>query len=137
MTLTLTEKMVVVLLTKAIAFAEGFYVTGSRPQRNNNPGDLKHAPDTYHTDIHDGDGLIIFHTEQDGWDALRHQCKIMMADESVVYHRYMTIGEVASKWAPETDEAQHWAANVAGFLGVSTTCPLYALSDALERLCER
>ena len=28
-------------IAQAIAYAEGFFVTGSRPQRNHNPGDRK------------------------------------------------------------------------------------------------
>jgi hypothetical protein len=35
------ELTVISKIADAIAFAEGFYVPGSRPCRNNNPGDLE------------------------------------------------------------------------------------------------
>src|SRR5215471_15765462 len=50
---------VVSRLSEAIARAEGFYVSGSIPQRQNNPGDLTA-----------GGTIMTFATAADGWNAL-------------------------------------------------------------------
>lgn len=53
-------------LASAIAKEEGASVAGSRPWRNNNPGDLRNWPGV----PTDGDGFSVFPSLEDGWNAL-------------------------------------------------------------------
>jgi len=102
-------------LADAIAFAEGFYVAGSRPQRNNNPGDLTLSlgfPTTGMDDIY-----VIFATIEAGWAALKKQVELMLTNQSRIYTSNMTIFEVAQHYT--TTDVSTWAANVAARLGVS------------------
>ncbi len=60
-------------LAKAFATQEGFFLKGSLPQRNHNPGDLEHAPG----ESHDGTGIVgKFTDDADGWAALERQLQI-------------------------------------------------------------
>ncbi len=56
----------------AIATFEGFYISGSRPQRNNNPGDLKYAGQPGAVG-QDAAGFAIFPDPSTGWTALNNQ----------------------------------------------------------------
>lgn len=103
-------------IADAIAYAEGFYVSDSRPQRNNNPGDLTRALGYPSLGM---DGIyVIFQTVQDGWNALRKQVQMMLDNTSTVYNSSMTIYEVAQRYTV-TDQLA-WATNVAQRLGVNT-----------------
>lgn len=99
----------------AIAYAEGFYVNGSRPQRNNNPGDL--TVDTIGRGIGKDGPFIRYATVDDGWDALRKQVQMILTNTSSIYNSDMTIQDVANKYTA-TNQAT-WALNVANKLGVS------------------
>ncbi len=105
----------------AIAAAEGFNVPGSVPNRNHNPGDLR-------LDVNgkgvgkDELGFIKYATDEDGWDALRHQVSLMLNNKSHVYNNGMTIHQVAQKYTA-TAQAE-WASIVASALGVSVDTPL-------------
>lgn len=100
-------------IADAIAFAEGYDVAGSRPRRNNNPGDLE-------TDVtgqacgRDGP-YVVYRTPADGFAALEHQVRLMFGG-SHVYNPQMTILEVAERYTQTDIEA--WARNVAAKLGV-------------------
>lgn len=102
-------------IADAIAFAEGFYVNGSRPQRNNNPGNLTLSLG-FPTIGTDGQ-FVIFATANDGWNALRKQVSLMLSDQSGVYNSAMSILEMAGHYT--LTEVNAWAANVATRLGVS------------------
>ena len=58
-------------LALAIAHQEGYFIPGSLPNRNNNPGDLRHA----HGENHPGnpDAVGDYPTATLGWDALQRQ----------------------------------------------------------------
>lgn len=57
---------------QAIATQEGFHVEHSRPQRYNNPGDLRSDGIVWKGQSGtDADGFCIFDTVDDGWRALR------------------------------------------------------------------
>ncbi len=57
---------------EAIATQEGFYVAGSRPQRNNNPCDLRADGIVWKGQSGtDAAGFCIFDTVEDGWRAGR------------------------------------------------------------------
>jgi hypothetical protein len=102
-------------LADAFAFAEGFYVNGSRPQRNNNPGDLTRA--LGFPTIGMDDMYVIFATVTDGWNALKKLIELMLTNQSTIYTSNMTIYEVAQYYT--TTQQTEWATNVALRLGVS------------------
>lgn len=101
-------------IADAIAFAEGFYSAGSRPQRNNNPGDLERDL-TGKAAGWDGP-YVIYKTAEDGWEALEHQVRLMFQG-SHIYKPSMTIADVASHFT--STQQGSWSANVAARLGVS------------------
>jgi hypothetical protein len=105
---------VVSKIAEAIAFAEGYFVSGSRPRRNNNPGDLER--DVTGKGIGRDGPYIRYATAQDGREALEHQVRLMFAG-SHVYDPSMTIAEVARHYT--ATEPAIWALNVASRLGVT------------------
>jgi len=104
-------------------------VSGSRPRRNNNPGDLER-------DI-TGKGAgwdgpyVIYPTSQDGREALEHQVRLMFGG-SRIYKPSMTIAEVARRYTA-TDPAA-WAQNVAGRLGVTVDTRLDEIAALIQQL---
>jgi hypothetical protein len=100
----------------AIAEAEGYWISGSVPNRKNNPGDLKR------------NGVIaVFDTAEQGFQALYEQVYKMFYGGSRFYNPTMTIDQVAYLYADGKDDpvgAKNWAANVAGALGVTTDTKL-------------
>jgi hypothetical protein len=107
------SEAVISKIADAIAFAEGYFVAGSRPRRNNNPGDLE-------TDLTgkaagwDGP-YVVYATPADGQEALERQVTLMFGG-SHVYSPSMSIAEVAKHYTATEQEA--WARNVAARLGV-------------------
>lgn len=113
----MADETVVQQFAEAIAYAEGFYSPGSRPQRNNNPGDLT-------LDIAGGgvavgnDGpFMVYQTAADGWADLYAQVRMALDNTSHIYNRDMTILEFAQQYT--TTQQMEWAQNVASRLGVS------------------
>jgi hypothetical protein len=109
----------------AIAYAEGFYVNGSRPQRNHNPGDL--TIDTNGMATGRDGPFVVYGNVEDGWDALRQQVKLILTNTSHVYNTDMTIQDVANKYTA-TDQSA-WALNVANKLGVSPDTKVSAILE--------
>jgi len=101
-------------IADAIAFAEGYFVSGSRPRRNNNPGDLEH--DVTGKGVGFDGPYVVYATPEDGRDALERQVRLMFGG-SHVYNPRMTIAEVAEK--DTVTDAAVWARNVAARLGVT------------------
>ena len=110
---------VIARIADAIAFAEGFYAPGSRPRRNNNPGDLERDVTGKAAGM-DG-SYVIYATVQDGWDALKHQVSLMF-EGSHIYNSSMTIAQVAVHYT--ATQSGVWAANVAARLGVNVATRL-------------
>lgn len=110
-------------IAQAIAFAEGFYVSGSRAERNNNPGNLTYAFG-FPTSGYDG-MFPIFATLEGGWAALHTQIQMMLDGTSALYSPDMTILEVARIYT--TTEQEFWANNVASNLGVTISTPISAV----------
>jgi hypothetical protein len=104
---------VVMKVADAIAFAEGYFASGSRPRRNNNPGDLER--DITGKGIGRDGPYVIYANAQDGQEALEHQVSLMF-EGSPIYNPSMTIAEVAEHYTATEREA--WAGNVAARLGV-------------------
>jgi hypothetical protein len=107
-------------LGEAIATAEGFYIEGSRPNRNNNPGDL--TVDVTGKGIGKDGPFVIYANAQDGFEALYKQISEWLSGISSHISADMTISETARIYSPDGWIA--WANNVANYLGVSIDTPL-------------
>jgi hypothetical protein len=109
----------VILLGQAIATAEGFWVTGSRAQRNNNPGNI-------------GGGNASYGTADLGWQALYNQVQMMFSGASNFYNPGMTIAQIAWVYADGAHDptgATNWANNVASALGVTPDTTLSTVAQ--------
>src|SRR5258708_28527427 len=97
----------IALLFAAIAHAEGFWVPGSLPRRNHNPGDLlgKDGVNRQFPDI------------LDGAKALYNQITLMLVGGSHVYTHAMTWRTVSMLWTGG-DNAAGWCMSVCEDLGV-------------------
>lgn len=107
----------------AIARAEGYFVTGSVPDRANNPGDLKSPTFTFAGEREGqvlGEGIAVFESADAGWNALYRQLFLIVTGQSSVYNLDMTIAQMAERWTGSATEAAAWANNVATQMGVST-----------------
>ena len=111
-------------IAQAIATAEGFYVSGSRPQRNNNPGDM--TADLVGTSTGKDGAFVIYGNAQDGWNNLYAQVNAWLNGTSKHAGPDSTITDVASFYTT-TDQAA-WAQTVAGRLGVTVDTPLSAIA---------
>lgn len=111
----MTTEQVINAFAVAIAFAEGFYVNGSRSQRNHNPGDL--TIDTIGLAVGRDGPFVVYANDNDGWMALREQVRKIVTNTSSIYNSNMTIADIAEKYT--TTEQSAWALNVATKLGVS------------------
>jgi hypothetical protein len=110
---------IVQVFSNAIATAEGFFINGSRAQRNNNPGNIEA-----------GGQFVVYGSTSDGWAALYHQVYLMFFGGSAIYNPAMTIAQVAYQYADGAHDptgAANWAANVAAAMGVTTDTTLQTL----------
>lgn len=102
-------------LAEIIAEMEGFYKPGSRPNRNHNPGDLRHAP---HVLKQDEAGIGVEPDDASGWADLEHQIKLDAA-------RGLTLAEFINKFAPPVENnTSNYLHFVATKLNVSPDTPL-------------
>src|ERR1700733_12437194 len=107
----------------AIAFAEGSNLTW------NNPGDMKFADGFPTCGFGNTEGVLKFVNMADGWEALYHQCDLMLTGKSHEYALTDTLEEVGVKYSGgDTD----WAKNVAWYFGVPVTTTLQGLSTWLD-----
>jgi hypothetical protein len=112
--ITIVSDSVVNRIARAIARAEGYFVSGSLPNRLNNPGSLK-DPNTGQ--------LRAFSTVEEGWAALKQQVARMLEGTSAFYKPSMTIAQIAAIYTGG-DKPDAWARIVAGELGVSPDTPI-------------
>ena len=114
-------------IARAIAFAEGFYVAGSRAARNHNPGDL--TADIGGNDIHplsfDGP-FAVYASDADGFADLEQQILKWLTGSSQVAGPGDTIASLATKYT--ATEQTGWASNVASYLGVPADTKLQDLA---------
>lgn len=110
-------------LAQLIGKEEGFGILGAVPTRDNNPGDLRHAPNA----SHEGEGsndIGIEPTIEDGWADLERQLQLF-AD------RGMTLRAAIYAFAPpsENDSEQYL-----GFIcqGLGNVSPDLSVSEALK-----
>jgi hypothetical protein len=111
-------------IAQAIAFAEGFYVNGSRPQRNHNPGDM--TQDLIGRKIGMDGAFVIYSSDDDGWSNLYKQVEMWLGGSSSHASASSTISDLSSFYTT-TDQAA-WATNVANQLGVSIDTPIGDIS---------
>ena len=109
----------VLRVARAIATAEGYYVSESIPSRLNNPGDLKAS--SVLSVGRDAAGHLEFATIADGWRALYRQLQLIIDGRSQNYMLDMTIAQMGRIYA---GNAGAWSANVARMLGVPIDTPL-------------
>jgi len=105
----------------AYAVAEGFYVSGSRAQRNHNPGDL--TEDITGSGIGFDGPFVIYSSDADGFSALYQLIQAQLSGKSRYYNPDMTIAEIAHIYAPVPDPGA-WARTVANYLGVTVETKL-------------
>jgi hypothetical protein len=90
-------------LAQAIAQEEGIEVPGSVPNRDNNPGDLRHSPHSFHTPS-DPNGIGQIPTRAQGWEDLEEQLQRFA-------QRGLTLEQAIYDFAPpnENDSAGYLA----------------------------
>lgn len=107
-------------LAKAIAFAEGFYVSGSRPARNHNPGDM--TADLVGKAVGKDGAFVVYANDADGWANLYAQVNHWLNGTSAHAGPDSTIADLSSFYT--TTQQAAWAKNVAGHLGVPEDTPI-------------
>lgn len=108
-------------LAEAIAHQEGYFIPGSLPNRNLNPGDLRHAPGETHPGNPDAVGA--FPTIEAGWAALERQLGLYA-------ERGMTVEQMVAEYAPPTENnTQAYLDYVCQYVGCAPSDPV---SDALK-----
>lgn len=81
-------------LAYLIAQEEGFFKSGTLPQRNNNPGDLRHGPHVQHPG--DPNAVGVIDTPAHGWEDLERQLTLDA-------HRGLTLKQFVAKYAPPSE----------------------------------
>lgn len=112
------------LLAQGITLAEGGDVEGSRPFRNNNPGDLEENGDLGK----DSGGYGVFSTRALGDEALLNQCLKILAGTSRIYQTSWTWEQVAQEYDKGGDALTNWLPNVISVCGMD---PQQTVSDWL------
>lgn len=104
-------------LCSAIATEEGFFVPGTLPAKNNNPGDLRAAPWLTNPTIEKG----FWHARSlpEGIAGLYHQVALDIS-------RGWTLTQLISSWAPASDgnRTQQYILDVAKKVGIPANVPL-------------
>jgi hypothetical protein len=84
---------------EAIARQEGFYAVGTRPNRNNNPGDIEFGEFARSHGATRSDGrFAIFDSAEDGFSAMR---SLLVG----AGYEYLTVEAALNKWAPPVENA--------------------------------
>jgi hypothetical protein len=107
-------------IAQAIATAEGFYVAGSRPARNHNPGDM--TADLIGKKVGMDGSFVVYASDDDGWANLYQQINLWLTGGSSHATAQSTISDL-SQFYTTTDQTA-WASNVANSLGVSLDTPI-------------
>jgi hypothetical protein len=109
-------------LAQLIARMEGFGIPGAVPTVRNNPGDLRHSPNS----SHDGEGpndIGIIDDVADGWADLERQLQLDA-------ERGMTLTDLIATYAPPSENNTQ---NYLNFICQGLSLPPTALvSDALQ-----
>lgn len=114
-----------VKIAQAIATAEGFYVPGSRPARNHNPGDM--TADLIGRSIGTDGNFVVYASDHDGWLNLYAQINSWLNGTSRYHSQNSTIADIAglgNEVGYTSTEQTSWAQNVANYLGVDLNTPI-------------
>lgn len=105
-------------LISAIATQEGFFLNGSLPRRDNNPGDLRNAPWLIHPVV--VKGFWEAASLQEGLAGLYHQVALDIA-------RGWTLEQLISSWAPASDgnRTSEYISETARRVGIPSNVPLW------------
>lgn len=107
---------------QAIAREEGFYVVGSRPQRNNNPGDIKwgHFAAAYGATKGDPE-FAVFPDIDQGFAAM----KALFLSPS---YASLTVEQAINRWAPNSENnTADYIAHVCSWVGCNASDPIAGL----------
>jgi hypothetical protein len=115
---------VVQKIAAAIAMAEGFYISGSRPARNHNPGDM--TLDLIGKSVGMDGPFVVYGNDSDGWANLYKQVSEWLDGSSAHASADSTISDI-SRFYTTTDQTA-WATTVANQLGVSLDTPIGEVS---------
>jgi len=102
--------------TQAVAREEGFGVPGTRPTRNNNPGDIEWGKFTQaHGATHGDPRFAVFPDEAAGFSAMK-------ALFETPGYKGLTVAEALNRWAPPVENATNsYIANVCNWVGCKPT----------------
>lgn len=117
-------------IAEAIAFAEGFYIPGSRASRNHNPGDM--TQDLIGKGVGRDGAFIIYANDADGWTNLYAQVSGWMTGSSKNADNTFSIADISQFYTtPGTsgNDQTNWANNVASQLGVSPDTSIGSISE--------
>jgi len=116
---------VVSLLAHTIARQEGFYVNGSRAQRNCNPGNLIYVGQSKAIGK-DDKGFAIFANDSDGWESLYWQLNYILDGKSRYYSPEFTLEQFVNVWASTSpiNEKEAYAKTIADAFGVDINTKL-------------
>jgi hypothetical protein len=111
---------------QAIAREEGFYAPGTRPQRNNNPGDIEWGKFTKAHGATSGDPrFAIFPTADAGFVAMRSLF------QSTGY-KGLTVAQALNRWAPPVEnQTNAYIANVCKWTGCTADMVIDEILDGI------
>ena len=119
------KQSVVDRLAICMAEFEGFGISGTLPNRLNNPGAMIWSP------FMEGivNGFAYFKDKETGWKALKYQLQLIFDGQSSYYQPDMTIQEFVNTWAStsEFQEQLNYAEYIAEEFGVGVECKLNEL----------
>ena len=109
---------------QGVAREEGFYVQGSRSQRNHNPGDIEWGKFTQaHGATHGDPHFAVFPDDATGFAAMK------ALFEAQAY-KGLTVAEALNKWAPPVENQTNvYIENVCKWAGIQPT-------DAIDGLLQ-
>ena len=121
-----TTKSVIQRLAGAMAQVEGFYITGSIAQRNNNPCCMVYSP----YQAGKKDGFAYFNTDGEGWDATYYQLHLIFDGQSSYYQPTMSLMAFVNTWASTSpyNERLNYSKFIANRFGASIDTKLNQLT---------
>lgn len=108
-------------LANSIAQMEGWNVAGSISNRNNNPGNLRYAPNQIGTEDTVNGKFATFATPQDGWSALQ---------DYIRNNQNLTLRDFTYKYAPPVEnDTSNFLSYLSGQTGIGADETLSGVLD--------